>query len=182
MIHVVVRGAIKGWARSVERSAERCSILPRPSRITPLLFEHGGPQDQTLKDMSLNITYAIALSLYALFAYAATLTVSSMIPSPSEPCSTFTRAKRAGIGTITVGLMLFPGVMQHMLQAHPGWYSIALVIILLRLFRKGDPLKCMLSMSLLCSTLILSNLLQRYSNEILEHVRQAIAQPNFLGL
>jgi hypothetical protein len=35
---------------------------------------------------------------------------------------------------------------------------------------------------LLVSTLIISNCLQRYESEILEHVRHAIAQPNFLGL
>ena len=122
------------------------------------------------------------MSLYALFAYCVTLTVFAIIPMPGQPTHAFTLAKRVWIAAITVTLCMFPGLMQHMLQANPLYYSVGVVLILLRLFRKGDPLKGMLAMTLLCSTLILSSCLQRYQTDILGYVRNAIAQPNFLGL
>ena len=132
--------------------------------------------------MTLDLTYAIAISLYALFAYAVTLTVFSVIPMPAEPSRALILARRVGVAGITVALILVPGVMQLLLAAHPAYYSVGMVIILFKLFRKGDPLKGMLSMSLLASTLILSGCLQRHQAEILTYVRHAIAQPGFLGL
>jgi len=132
--------------------------------------------------MTLDITYAIAISLYALFAYAITLTAFSILPMPAEPSRALILAKRVWIAGITVALILVPGVMQLLLAAHPVYYSVGVVLILFKLLRKGDPLKCMFSMTLLVSTLILSGCLQRHQAEILGYVRHAIAQPGFLGL
>lgn len=132
--------------------------------------------------MTLDLTYAIAISLYALFAYAVTLTVFSVIPMPAEPSRAFTLARRGWIAGSTMALIMIPGAMQLLLAAHPGYYSVGVVLIIFKLFRKADSLKCMWSMTLLCSTLILSSCLRHYQAEILEHVRNALAQPGFLGL
>ena len=132
--------------------------------------------------MTLDITYAIAISLYALLAYAATLTAFSVLPMPAEPSRGLILARRVWIAGITVALILVPGVMQLLLAAHPAYYSVGVVLILFKLCRKGDPLKCLWSMTLLVSTLILSGSLQRHQAEILGYVRHAIAQPGFLGL
>lgn len=131
--------------------------------------------------MTLDITYAIAISLYALFAYALTLTVFSLVPMPAEPCRSLILVRRIMIGGITINLVIVPGVMQLLLAAHPAYYSVGVVLILFKLCRKGDPLKCLWSMTLLVSTLILSGSLQRNQAEILRYVRHAIAQPGFLG-
>ena len=94
----------------------------------------------------------------------------------------FKLAKRIAIGQLTAALLLIPGVMQTLLTAHPLCYSVGVIIILLRLFFKEDPMKCLLSMALLSSTLIISCCLQRYQNEIVGYVRLAIERPDFLGL
>ena len=85
------------------------------------------------------------------------------------------------MAAITAALILVPGVMQLLLAAHPAYYSVGVVLILFKLFRKGDPLKCLLSMTLLVSTLILRDCLQQHEVEILGYVRHALAQPGFLG-
>lgn len=131
--------------------------------------------------MTLDITYAIAIGLYALFAYAFTLTAFSMLPMPAEPSRAFKLTGGILMAVITAALILVPGVMQLLLAAHPGYYSVGVVIILFKLFRKGDPLKCLLSMTLLVSTLILRDCLQQHEVAILGYVRHALAQPGFLG-
>ena len=144
--------------------------------------EHGGPRDQTLYNMTLNLTYALVMSSYALFAFGVTLTVVSLLPMPTELSNRLKLAMLAWIALISVALCVIPGVMQLLLTAHPGYYSLGVIAILVRFILKRNALACMLSMSYLSSTLIVNCILRYYQADIIKTVRLAIERPDFLGL